>query len=317
MPLNLYFMTQFHKTLEKVLLLTIIIISPTISWAEKSNKNQRPVALSERNYRIKFDLSMISGSTIPNKSTYGLDLDTFILNAQSIVNLKRNDFETSDEFFARQEKLLGNKFYSNITLTDLQAFSVKVPTKTLSNSFYYTYNADAQEINFYVTVSSKSLNSGIGAASYGAAPSNNVRSREFITFNKKFKSDRDYAATNAYGASVFIQKSNSEEVGIAFTNIERFKQSDRYISSNDYLLGTTKLDRHKAQNESDNLEVIAIIQPKSPFLVFDYYSSIPTLSNPIDHKTRARYVDGDLLGFVFHNSKTGEIYFRYPEGFGL
>lgn len=266
---------------------------------------------------IRFSMEMLEGGKI-SPAYAGFPVSDVIEAIQNLQVARKGEFETTDDFKARRIAAISKKFLGGASVDDIFAFVVPVPKfDKYSNGLRYEFDADTGTIKLYVLPRSSeylALN-GIGDPNY---PTNR---REFkgldeLILSSKTESKSTYPGSNAYGATVMVQKTDLSAVGIAANRIPflKFKRDISY--SNPAVSAQFKLENSRAASEVPAMKALIVMKLSAPYIIYNFTRKEPKRDSPTDISMQEKYLYGDVLGIVFYSGKTGEIFARLPENFG-
>jgi hypothetical protein len=184
--------------------------------------------------------------------------------------------------------------------------------------FSYTYNADTGNVNLYTLPSPTSpYERGQSADDVKQV----IEKMDTFTTQKKTLSNSKYLATNAFGAKTVVNKTVSTNVGIAANKIPFLKFEREIIydtqDSQAIIAHQFKMNNTEAATELPALKVLIVMKLTAPYIVYDLSRFEPTRDIPIDSTVMERYLTGDVLGIVYYSGRTGHIFARLPENFGI
>ena len=180
----------------------------------------------------------------------------------------------------------------------------------------YFFNADKGAVYLRVSPSSSSPLNGIGAP---GNLTNQRRTEGLDRFDLNFKvnSTSTYQASNAYGATVTVEKTDSTTLGIAvnqnsFSTL-RWNKSNENSSPRVVFF----LENGTAEMELPTLKALVVMKMADPYVLYNFFYSEPTRDMPNDITSQAKYLTGNVMGVVIYSGITGEIFARVPDDFGM
>ena len=266
---------------------------------------------------IKFSLGMIESGRIDPRYT-GYTAEQVIEAVEKLAGAKKGEFESTADFNARRNAALGAKFLDNSTVNEVFAFVVPVSKGAkYSDGIRYEFDADTGELKFYVLpTSSKYLPlNGIGAPDY--ATNRRVSSGlDQFKLSSKIESKSSYQGSNAYGATVTVEKTVMSSVGIAANKIPFLSFERNIVYSNPSLAFQTKMENSNAAAELPTVKALVAMRLSEPYIVYNFRRKEPTRDSPSDISVQEKYLTGNIIGIVIYSGKTGEIFAKLPESFG-
>lgn len=266
---------------------------------------------------IKFSMSMLESGRIDMGYT-GFPAEEVIAAIEKLTGSKKGEFESTADYNARKAASLTAKFLDDSSVEDIFAFSVPVQKGGKhSDGLRYEFNADTGDVNLYaLPKSSKYLSlNGIGAPDY---QTNRRESRglDQFTLSTKRESQSTYQGSNAYGATVTVEKTSMSSAGIAANRISFLKFERDLYYANPTAASQFKLDNSQAAAELPALKALIVMKLSDPYVVYNFAHKEPKRDSPTDISMQEKYLTGDVLGIVFYSGRTGEIFARLPETFG-
>lgn len=227
------------------------------------------------------------------------------LAVEKLTQLTKGEFESTADFEERK-KVAGNaKFLGNLTLTDFIPFVAEVEKKSYGEPVIYEYDADKAEVTLSLLGNSMSFN-GIGAKA--GEPTYSTQSYESFQLESEFEPTEKYTGTNAYGASVVVEKLYGTHYGFA-TDTLSGHTSEKSLKRSI----TIAMDAARASRELPSLKAILVTKPRAPYVVYRFDNKKPTRYNPVDWVNFTKFLFGDVVAVVFYSGKTGEVLGRLPE----
>jgi hypothetical protein len=253
---------------------------------------------------------MIEGNRIDLKYT-GLPVADVIDAVEKLPGEKKGEFESTADFNARKAVALAGKFLGNSSVEDTFAFVVPV-TKGRANAgditsrgIKYDYNADTSELRLFVLPESSSMN-GISAPDFQTSRRESKGLDQF-DLDLKINSTTTYKASNAFGATVTVEKTVSTRLGIAVNRIPFLI----YGPANQTYLVQLHMENFKAAKELPSLKALIVMKLADPYVVYDLRHSQPTRDNPTERITQRKYLTGDVFAIVVYSGLTGDVLARF------
>lgn len=129
-------------------------------------------------------------------------------------------------------------------------------------------------------------------------------------------SDGKYEGSNAYGATVTVEKTRWSEYGLAMSKIAFVKRpSETYYRTPE---PTVRLPMVPAIASVDlpALKAVIVAKLSLPELLYDFSSIKPTRDKPQDMITRKKYLHAEIVSIVFYSGVSGKVLARQPEAVG-
>jgi hypothetical protein len=262
----------------------------------------------------KFSMGMLEADRIdPGYS--GVRVVDVVDAIEKLTGQKKGEFESTADFNARKAAALSGKILGESSVEDTFAFVLPVGKGgQYRDGFGYVFNADTSEVRLFALPKSSSMN-GIGAPDY---QTNRRQSSGLDQFDldSKMESQSTYQGSNAYGATVTVEKSSMSRVGIAANRIPFLSFKRETIYSAPVAAGQFNLENSKAARELPALKALVVMKLAEPYIVYDFIHKEPKRDSPTDITMQSKYLSGNILGIVFFSGLTGEILLRLPESFG-
>ena len=258
---------------------------------------------------------LINEKHLLNCDVYGFASD---LVSKEKWKIKKGEFESTADFNARKSLALSGRFLGDSTLEDSLAFVTSV-TKLVGydSGFKYAFNADTGDVSLFALPSSSEYSSlnGIGAPDY-MTNRRERRGLDRFDLSTKIDSRSAYKGSNAYGATVTVEKTSMSRFGIATNRIPflNFKRESSY--SNPQVSAQFKLENSRAARELPALKVMMVLKLEDPYIVYNFSHVEPKRDNPVDISVQEKFLTGNIIGIVFYSGLTGEVFARLPENLG-
>ena len=273
--------------------------------AVRSNKQ------AKKNVLVNFPIELIETDHI-NMEYEGLPIAEVVSSIENSSNQKKGEFESTLDFNARTAAAMKGKFLGDLTLDGLFGFVVPViKGRFYSTGLKYDFNPDNDALSLFVLSNSSTIN-GVG----GSGDKGKSVGLDRFDIAVKLDSQETYGASNAYGASVTVEKTVFTEYGIAAAKIPflNYKREESY--SNPSPSVELNMTSSRAAKELPALKALIIMNLTSPYLAYDLYYSKPTREVPTELRRQGKYLTGNVLGIIFYSGRTGEILARLPDNFG-
>lgn len=266
---------------------------------------------------VKFSMDMLERGRIDPRYM-GIPAAEVIDAIEKMTGVKKGEFESTADYNARRSAALAGKFLGDSSIEDVLAFVVPVSKGgKYSSGLRYEFNADTGDVNLYVLpASSKYLPlNGIGAPDY-ATNRRESKGLDRFDLSKKIESQSTYQGSNAYGATVTVQKTSMSKLGIAANRLPFLSFERELAYSNPMIASQFKLENSRAAQELPALKVLIVMKLADPYIVYNFGHVEPKRDNPVDISVKEKFLTGNVIGIVFYSGLTGEIFARLPETFG-
>lgn len=266
---------------------------------------------------IKFSMSMLESGRV-DSGYVGFSAAEVIEALEKLTGVKKGEFESTADFNARRDAALSAKFLDNASINDIFAFVVSVPKGgKYRDGIGYEFDADTSDVKLYALPKSSEyfpLN-GIGAPDYQTNRRESGGLDQF-RLSSKIESNSTYQGSNAYGATVTVERTSMSSAGVAANRIPflRFKREIVYV--NPAVSAQFKLENWRASTELPILKALIVMKLSPPYVVYNFNHKEPKRDSPTEILNREKFLTGDVLGIVYFSGLTGEIFARLPENFG-
>jgi hypothetical protein len=262
----------------------------------------------------KFTLKMIEGDKLDQALT-GISLTDVINAVEKSTSIKKGEFESTSDFNARKAAALSVKFLGDYGIDDTFAVVRSVASGgRYPRGLSYTFNPDTSEVSIYVLPTSTTLN-GIGAPDY-QSNRREGRGLDLFEFDTKMESQSTYQGSNAYGATVTVEKSVMSGSGLAASQVPFLNFKREMFYSNPSPALQLKMDNAKAARELPALKALIVFKLVEPFMHYNFVHKEPKRDSPTDISMQYKYISSSILGIVYYSGLTGEILARIPDSFG-
>lgn len=263
---------------------------------------------------VKFSIGMIENGRI-DPGYNGFAVSEVVDAIEKMTGAKKGEFESTADYNARKTAALTGKVLGDSSVEDSFAFVLRVRKGgPYRDGLGYEFNADSSEVRLYALPKSSSMN-GIGAPDY---QTNRRKSEGLDQFDLDFKIDSasTYQGSNAYGATVTVEKTRSTRLGIAVSRIPFLSFKREIVYSKPIPAAQFNLENARAAKELPALKALVVMKLTDPYIIYDFFHSEPTRASPNDMTSQGKYLTGNVLGIVFYSGVTGEIFARVPDAFG-
>lgn len=282
---------------------------------ELKKESPLPVKPESRKTPIpKFSMGMVEGDRIDAGFVGASAID--LINAiEKRTGQKKGEFESTADFNARKVAALSGKILGESSVEDTFAFVLPVGKGgQYPQGLTYSFDPDTGLVRLYVLPASSSMN-GIGAPDY----QNSSQARgglDLFDMDSKIEASSTYQGSNAYGATVSIEKTSLSQVGIAANRMPflDFKRELFYLKS--IVAAQFNMENSRAATELPTLKAMVVMKLADPYLVYHFNHKEPKRDSPTDITMQKTFLTGDIQGIIFYSSSTGEIFLRLPAMFG-
>ncbi|MGS0756073.1 hypothetical protein ACVBEH_16335 [Roseateles sp. GG27B] len=273
-------------------------------------------ARTPKSVQKKFTMNLIEGSVIDQDFPEILFIDLITAVEKNTLVVK-GDFESTLEFNARKTATHSVKFLGDYSLDDTFAVVRRIaPTGKTIDELRYAFNPDSHQVSVFVLPRIRTLN-GIGAPGYQTARQE-ISDLDILQFETTVESKSAYQASNAYGATVTVEKSIVASSGIAASQVSflNFKREKSFYLINPPPALQFEMDNSKAAKELPALKALVIFRLVKPYIHYDFVHIKPQRDSPKEISSQDKYLRSEILGIVYYSGLTGEVFARLPEGFG-
>lgn len=265
---------------------------------------------------VKFSMDMLESGHI-DPGYVGTAVVEAIGAVEKMTGVKKGEFESTADYNARKSAALAGRFLNDSTIEDVLAFVVPA-TKggDYRSGLRYEFNADTGDVSLYVLpASSKYITlNGIG----GPDGTNRREGKGLDKFelSTRIESKSTYQGSNAYGATVTVEKTIMSTFGIAANRLPflSFERQLRYPRPT--IAGQFRMDTARAAQELPALKALIVMKLADPYIFYNFRHTEPTRDDPVDNSVLEKFLTGDVIGIVFYSGLTGEIFARIPEAIG-
>ena len=289
-------------------------IASTAKQVKKTPVSSLPPVKQEQKKPVSFSMSMIENGRI-DPAYEGFPVSEIVAAVQKITGTSKGEFESTADFNARKIASLNEKVIGESTLNDY--FALALPVKKggkYKDGLAYDFNADTGEVRLFALPNKLSMN-GIGAPDYDT---NKRQYTDLDQFDVDFKviAKDTYEASNAYGATVVVEKTMSVRLGVAVNKIPFLSARREKAYTDPSPVAQFTLENANAAKELPALKALIVMKIASPYLIYDYFYAKPTRDDPKEMSMQSKYLTGNILGIVFYSGITGEVLGRVPASFG-
>lgn len=288
-----------------------VICTTTAASPVQEKKRTVPAATVTASALTRYTPDLLTRDRIDPKFV-GANVVALAKTVEKYQTVSKDEFESSEKFAARQAKARGVKLTDGSSIDDTFAFVVPVAKlSSFSNGLRYSYDADTATVSLYILPASHAFN-GIGGPGVGVA----LPQIDTLTLKEVIDSDGKYEGSNAYGATVTVEKTRWSEYGLAMSKIAFVKRpSETYYRTPE---PTVRLPMVPAIASIDlpALKAVIVAKLSLPELLYDFSSIKPTRDKPQDMITRKKYLNAEIVSIVFYSGVSGKVLARQPETVG-
>jgi hypothetical protein len=217
----------------------------------------------------------------------------------------KGEFETTEAYNQRMETLLAQPVLGS--LTPRSALTAVIGLTSGSKYSELTYDADAQQLSV-----DKSLDKvPFDLENYDR----NSKLRVLPTGLDFEKQVRTYMGQNAFGRKARVVEKERYVCDLILLNLYQlgFKKGeyDELLGQGNIKFDLT-MDPATAQKVKQSLKLLVIFQVGAPYVSTSKEYDSATIDNPVDLTTRKFFVYADVSEVWLYDSKTGEVYARFP-----
>lgn len=296
---------------------------PPVKQEQKKEEAAKPVPVAvvkpapTKPPAIKFSMSMLESGRIDPRYA-GFPAAEVIEAIEKLPGAKKGEFESTADYDARRDAALSAKFLDNASVNDVFAFVVPVSKgEKYRDGLVYKFDADTSDVKLYALPESSDylpLN-GVGAPDYQTNRRESKRLDQF-TLSLKTESSSTYQGSNAYGATVTVEKTRKSSAGIAANRIPFLSFKRDIIYGNPTVSAQFKLENSRAAAELPIMKALIVMKLSAPYVVYNLFYKEPKRDSPTELSIQEKFLTGDVIGIVYYSGKTGEIFARLPEAFG-
>lgn len=260
----------------------------------------------------KFSLDNVSGDRVEMTFTEVSVAEIYAAIVKHL-DLKKGEFETSDDFRARVDNAISTPYFHTLKLDDPVAFIVEIAPRTKFTYIKYKYDADNGLLSVYVD----STYAPMGFSSAGELALRETPPSKLAIL--KIAERRSILATgtgqNLFGAQREIELTKAEFYGLASKSIPFLSYGDNPYGNhlNETTLVELKVEAKHAQEIAGDLSALVVFQPRNPYVIEKSEASAPTMSTGTGQLSIYKFLFGDLQGVIIYRKSSGEIIARLPE----
>ncbi|WP_431858682.1 hypothetical protein [Azospirillum sp.] len=217
-----------------------------------------------------------------------------LIRAMSTMNLKKDEFETTDTYRAR----LGQQMEKVNALLRSKIGEERIVVSVPVVQHAMKYDADRGALTI------GSFFSPVETGEAGGFPESVYRT--VIVTDTLDRQVGGYVGENAYGAKRAVSKTTVRQAGIAVS--ENSSSIDvRYWPRKDYSL-TLNMSADEARSAKANMRVLAVGRLREPYVVQGTYRHSPTIDMPMDTEVKSTAVNTALDCAIMYNPATKKVY---------
>lgn len=300
--------------------------APKLHQQSKNNFQRPPTVAAVKlspPKAVKFSMEMIENGQI-DPAYNGLKPIDVIESIEKLSGAKKGEFESTADYNARRSAELSKSFLNGSTVNDIFAFVMPVEksAKYSTTGIAYDFDPDNGEVKLFALPKSSEYTSlnGIGAPDYEYGKlqyKGQYKGLDQFKINFRIDSRSTYQASNAYGASVLVEKTIMSNFGIASNKIAFLDFKRDLFYSNPTPVTRFHLDNAVAAVELPNMKALLVMKLSPPFIIYNYSHKEPKRDSPSDISVQEKFLAGDIIGIVYYSGKNGKIFARIPENFGV
>ncbi len=272
----------------KLLIAASVALAMNLAYAEKP-LNQPPKTKAQK----KVDSGFLSSGFIGNNETKSLGPNfkghncTAITNALEKINLKKDEFESSDAYAARTEAALKGTVYGQVSFEDNLALVVDV------NPIDIKYDADSQTLSMNRIILHRTMEKH--GSTGGLTPGEVVQ--------KLSNENSEYIGTNGFGARVVVTKYSGSVCAVGLKISKNRKSSG---------LSELTFESHVppdiARASKDKISIAYVGKIAPPYAGTYAFFTDPSRDRPVEFAISgdAVYIAPEYI-LVFNRS-TGEVF---------
>lgn len=273
-----------------------------------------PAAPSPPAMPVPFPTAMLESGKI-DIAYAGHDPNAIFAALEAATNVKKGEFESSSTFEDRRTKSLSAPYLPGLKFTDQLGFIVEVrKVGKYFSGVGYSFDADAAEVSLYVSLAD-SVPNEIGSPNFQMSDYARRQARSPLkvqALHSQKPDEREYQASNAYGATVTVTESTLKTVQLGLGRLD-FVPLRKAFSENPQPVTKLKMDAMAAARELPGLKALFLVRPSSPFVDYNFTHQKPTRENPRELIIQTRIVRAVADEIVFYSGITGEIIHRVKQ----
>jgi hypothetical protein len=242
----------------------------------------------------------------------GHDPSAIFSALEAVSNPKKGEFESSADFEERKTKSLSAPYLPGLSLTDQLAFILE--TRRAGKYFSglgYSYDADSAEASLYVILAD-SVPNEIGSPNYDTSGFARRQARAPLkvqALQSQRTNEREYQASNAYGATVTVTESTYKTVQLGLERLD-FVPWQKAFSESPRPTTRLKLEASVAAKELPKLKALILARPSPPFVDYNFTHQKPTRDSPKELTIQTQIIRAVADEVIFFSGITGEIIYR-------
>lgn len=285
---------------------------------KRAKENSAPVILIKQEPDkppiVKFSIGMLGKDRI-DLGYNGFKASEVVDAIENMTGAKKGEFESTADYQARKAAALTGKLLGDSSLEDTFAFVLPVRRGgSYTDGLSYEFDADNSNVRLYILPKASSMN-GIGAPDHQP---NKGKSEilDYFDLDLRIDSKSTYQGSNAYGATVTVEKTRSTKWGVAASRIPFLHFKRELLYSSPIPAAYFNIENSKAALELPTLKALLVVKARAPYVFYNFYYSEPTRDRPYEMTIQGKYLSGEVLGVVFYSGKTGDVFARVPDSFG-
>lgn len=220
-------------------------------------------------------------------------------SAASKLNLRRSQYESTDDFELRKKRAKAKPLFGAVSGTSVYAVLVPVGT---------AYDADNERVNALVRL--QGLEDAPSLRSYRLFPKGFQPTFARNTYLGSF------VGSNSFGVKRKVRRYGRTEVSLVFDNLDEWGlgfQSDRRSASSpepNTIMLTAGLHKKIAPLVKPRLLALAVFTLTEPVLSWDVDTDKATLDDPVEQATTRYFLGANVRSIWLYDYKTGTVYAR-------
>lgn len=255
----------------------------------------------------KFTPSSLSSGMIDPKFK-GISPSILASSLESLQEVKKGEFETTDDFNKRKADALSIKLVDDYGVDDVFPFIVDVSKySTCLHGIMYGYNPDTSKATLHLSADSDSYGDRDFISGYDGP--------KYDTFElgREYEKDKSYVGSNAFG----VQAKVTQVEGVIYTVASKkitFVPGKRTLSFFEKeALFKFNMDATTAEQELTTLKALIMLKVKPPYVLYREFHKEATRSDPTETNVLSKALYGDVVGIVIYSGTTGKIVTKFPQ----
>lgn len=275
--------------MKRLIGVAFLVLAHPSSMAEHSPKGVRPPPIAKSaphgkaNMADRFDRDPFDVESTALPPGYQGHNCVEVSNKLNGLKPEKDEFETSQDYSERVERIRLTPLYASVTAASTLAFSKEISTSRVD------YDADSESMNVSIFPSKATM---VGEKFFESA-----------VIDRQVESRSEYVGVNAYGRKVNVARTRYLVCAATFNNIDTISRKIRTPNSLAF-----KINPSDARVAKDNLGLLYILNTAPPFVVKYHEYAAPTIDSPTELSFGGNVIVGRLQQMWLYNIKTGQIY---------